>query len=254
MTGPDRGCEARRDDLAAYAIGALSPDEAAEVERHLHECDACREWVRWLAPAVDVLPASVEQRTPPPRLREELMATVRADTTAAASSASRPGAAGPVEGRRDSREGRRGEGRWAGLRQGLLRPAAGFAALILLIVGIGLGYLLRGDQTTEVQSELVRATPLETSVPVSATLERSGDSATLHVQQLPRIPDDEVYEVWVQRAGVMEPRNTFVLGRDGRAEAAIPGPLEGASAVFVTREPHGGSAQPTSDPLLRAPL
>ncbi len=74
------------------------------------------------------------------------------------------------------------------------------------------------------------------------------------MHQLPAIDDDEVYEVWVQRAGVMEPRSTFVLGMDGTAEAAVPGPLEGGEAVFVTREPRGGSRQPTTDPLLTAPL
>ncbi len=52
----------------------------------------------------------------------------------------------------------------------------------------------------------------------------------------------------------MEPRNTFVLRMDGTAEAAIPGPLEGGEAVLVTREPHGGSQQPTTLPILSAPL
>ncbi len=92
------------------------------------------------------------------------------------------------------------------------------------------------------------------AAPVSATLERNGDSATLHVHELPAINQDQVYEVWVQRAGVMEPRSTFVLSMDGTAEAAIPGPLNGGSAVFVTREPRGGSSQPTTQPILSAPL
>ena len=40
--------------------------------------------LRWLSPAVDVLPAAVEQRTPPPSLRENLMATVRAEAAPSA--------------------------------------------------------------------------------------------------------------------------------------------------------------------------
>ena len=39
----------------------------------------------------------------------------------------------------------------------------------------------------------------------------------------------------------------------GTANAAVP-EVGDASAVLVTREPHGGSAHPTSAPLLRAPL
>ena len=41
---------------------------------------------------------------------------------------------------------------------------------------------------------------------------------------------------------------------DGTAEAAVPGPLDDADAVLVTREPRGGSQHPTSLPLLRADL
>jgi anti-sigma-K factor RskA len=228
-------CRSMGDDLAAYALGALDRPEAEAVERHLESCESCRARVRWLSPAVDLLPATVEQRTPPPRLRETLMATVRAEA-APASVESTPAR----------------EPWWAALRGVMLRPATALAAMILLVAGLGAGYLLGG--AGEPSSELVRADPLNSAKPVSATLERSGDSAILHVHELPMIAEDEVYEVWVQRAGVMEPRNTFVLGMDGTAEAAIPGPLEGGEAVLVTREPRPGSPQPTTEPILSAPL
>jgi anti-sigma-K factor RskA len=233
-------CAALRDDLAAYALGALPPDEAAALERHLDSCESCEARLRWLSPAIDLLPAAVEQRTPPPSLRENLMATVRAE---AAEAAAEPAPAAP---RRDPW--------WAGLRSLAMRPAAGFAAVLLLVVGLGAGYLLGGSDTEEPGTELVRADALNGATPVSATLEREGDRAILHVHELPEIAQDEVYEIWVQRAGVMEPRNTFVLRMDGTAEAVIPGPLEGGEAVLVTREPRPGSPQPTTDPLLSAPL
>lgn len=234
-------CDGRRDDLAAYSIGALDERESALLERHLEDCESCRERLRWLAPAVDLLPGSVEQRTPPPALRESLMAAVRAE--AAPSTATEPRAA---KGDRRSWLG--------GLRGLMMRPAVGMAVLIVLVAGIGVGYALRGSGTAETSPQLTKAEPLNDSVPVSATLERTGDSATLHVHELPAISADEVYEVWVQRAGVMEPRSTFVLSMDGTAEAAVPGPLGGGDAVLVTREPRGGSRQPTTKPLLTAPL
>jgi anti-sigma-K factor RskA len=236
-------CEALHDDLAAYALGALSGAELAELEGHLEGCDHCRARLRWLEPAVDVLPAAVQQLEPPPRLRENLMATVRAEAA--------PAAQAEAE-RVPPREPR--ESWWAGLRGLMLRPATGMAALILLVAGVGAGWALRGSDNVETPTTLVKAEPLTDSVPVSATLERTGDSATLHVQELPAIADDRVYEVWVQRAGVMEPRSTFVLSMDGTAEAAVPGPLEGGQAVLVTEEPRGGSSQPTTEPLLSAPL
>lgn len=227
-------CEDRRDDLAAYSLGALDERESALLEHHLESCEDCRERLRWLAPAVDLLPGSVEQRTPPPALRENLMAAVRAEAAPA-----------PRVERRSWLQGVRGL---------MMRPAVGMAVLIVLVAGIGVGYALRGSGSPDAGSELTKAEPLNDAVPVSATLERTGDSATLHVHELPAISADEVYEVWVQRAGVMEPRSTFVLSMDGTAEAAVPGPLAGGEAVYVTREPRGGSRQPTTKPLLSAPL
>ena len=63
----------RREDVAAYALGALEPDEAAELERHLAGCERCRRDLRWLAPAVSTLGESVERLEPPASLRSELM-------------------------------------------------------------------------------------------------------------------------------------------------------------------------------------
>jgi len=244
VSAAPESCEPRRDDLAAYALGALQSDEAGALERHLEGCRGCRDRLRWLTPAVDVLPASVEPRTPPDGLRESLMATVRAEAAAAAGDAS-PAHTRPATAR---------EPWWHGLRGLLARPAVGMAALIVLIAGVGAGWLLRGSDTVEPRSSLVRAEPVGSATPVAATLEVSHDAGTLHVQALPAIPSDEVYEIWIQRAGVMEPSNTFVLDRNGSAEAAIPGPLNGGQAVYVTREPRGGSSQPTTRPVLQAPL
>jgi hypothetical protein len=60
--------------------------------------------------------------------------------------------------------------------------------------------------------------------------------------------------VWVQRGGTMEPSSLFSVRRNHSGEAAVPGPLDGADAVLVTKEPHGGSTQPTSRPLLSVSL
>lgn len=234
--------ELLRDDLAAYSLGALGGTEEAELDRHLERCDTCREQVRWLRPAVDLLPGTVEQRTPPASIRKSLMATVRAEAAESA----------PIVTSRESGSERR-EPWWRGLTNVMLRPATGMVVLIVLVAGVAGGYLLRGEG--EIQgSEFIKGVPASGAVEVSATLERHGDSGTLHVNQLPGLARDEVYQVWVSRADVMEPRNTFVLGPDGGAEAAVPGPLEGADAVLVTAEPRPGSPRPTSPPILEAPL
>jgi anti-sigma-K factor RskA len=123
----------------------------------------------------------------------------------------------------------------------------------MLVAGGVAGYLLH--QPPEDRSSVVAARPDQKHAPgASGTLERRDGSAILHVEGLPALPRDRVYEAWVQRGGSMEPSSLFTLRRDRSGDAAIPGPLEGADAVLVTAEPRGGSPQPTSTPLLRASL
>lgn len=230
------GHERYRDDLAVYALGALPEDEAADLERHLEGCEACRRRLLWLRPAVDLLPRSVQQLEPPPRLRKRLLATVRAEARHAQQA--------EAEGTEPSR--------WRDWGALLSRPATAVAAGAVLVAGIAGGYLLHqpGDS-----SSLVAARPTSAAPRGSAgTLEREDGSAILRVARLPALPKDEVYETWVQRDGKMQPSSLFVLRRDRTADAAVPGPLDDADAVLVTREPRGGSRRPTSPPLLRAPL
>lgn len=229
--------ERLRDDLAAYALGALRSTEAEGLERHLEDCEDCRERLRWLKPAVDVLPATAEQLSPPASLRENLMRAVRAEAAEAEPGASRSARTRPE---------------WRGALRLALRPASVFA-VVLLVAGVAIGYAVRGTDTPS-GSFIEAQTSSGLARDVSATLEKRGDSAILHVHELPKIDRDEVYEVWVKRGNAVEPASLFALHRDGSAEAAVPGPLEGADAVLVTREPQGGSAQPTNPPLLKASL
>jgi anti-sigma-K factor RskA len=226
---------ARRDELAAYALGALEPAEAEALERHVDECRECREYLLWLDPAVSVLPASVEQRPAPARLKRALMAEVEADLKAA---------------RRAERDRERANrGFWGAF----WRPVTAVAACLVLIAGLVAGYALRGDD--EPESDLIAAEPLEPgSGAMAATLERTGDRGILHVEELPPLPANRVYQAWIGRDGAMEPSTTFVVPDDGNTEVAIEGSLDGASGLFITSEPGDGSDTPTPPILMEAPL
>jgi anti-sigma-K factor RskA len=230
---PDTRHDRHRDDLAAYALGALDEGEAEELRAHLEHCDECRQHLRWLQPAVDLLPRAVTQLEPPPKLRKRLMSTVRAEVRAKT---------------RETREPRRRR-EW---RAVLLRPATAVAAGTLLVAGAVGGYLLH--QPAENRASNYAAVPTKPSSTASGTLERQDGSGILHVDGMPALARNQVYETWIQRDGRVEPSSLFTLGHNGSGDAAIPGPLEGADAVLVTREPRGGSPQPTSPPLLHALL
>ena len=226
--------ERYEDDLAAYLLDALGADETREFEHHLATCGRCQAQERWLRGSVDMLPSSVEQLTPPPELRERLMETVRREAA------------------EDSREfdAPQRARRWAVPFS--LRPAMAVAGVLVVLAAGIVGYAIGtggGDDTATIEAEATPQAPRG----VRATLERDGDRGTLRVEGLPQ-KRDSVYEVWLARKGRFEPSSLLQVDSNGSGAAAIADGLEEADEVLVTLEPPGGSAQPTSDPLLRAPV
>ncbi|MEV0581380.1 zf-HC2 domain-containing protein [Nonomuraea sp. NPDC050310] len=73
-------CEEVRLSLGAHALGALEPEEAAEVDDHLATCDACLEEFTGLASLPPVLAKVTEKdielvASPPPQVLDRLLAT-----------------------------------------------------------------------------------------------------------------------------------------------------------------------------------
>ena len=226
--------EPYRDELAAYALGALEPSEVETLERHLSDCGECRDYLFWLDPAVGLLPGSVEPSAAQ-AAEARLMAEVNADIKAA---------------RRAERERDRAD---RGLWGSIWRPVTAAAAAVVLIAGVIGGYVLRGDDAPE--RTLIEAEALDGGgARMVVTLEREDDRGILHVEELPALPENRVYQAWLQRDGVMEPSTTFVLDRDGSTDVAVEGDLGGTSGLFITREPEGGSDEPTPPVLMKAPL
>jgi len=225
----ENGHERRRDDLAAYLLGALEPGETAELERHLAGCEECRTELEWLRPAVQLLPESVERVEPPRELRESLMTQVRAEAKTAAEGAARS------------------PGREHGLLRGwVLRPATGLAVLALVVAAVGAFAIAGGGSS----GGKTTTTFTGHSPGVTAEMVSSGDSGTLHLTNLHQLPPDKVLQAWVEREGRVESAKTlFVPNQDGTASATIDD-MKGVTTVMVTAEPHGGSAQPTGAPIV----
>lgn len=205
------------EDLAAYMLGALEPGEATELERHLEDCERCREEMRWLEPALHSLPESVERQEPPKQLRQSLMAEVRAD-------------ARPAE-----RPARARSRRW------ILKPAVGFAVVALLVAGV-VGYEVGRDGGNEGggASTIVREIN-----GMTVRMIQEDEGGKLELAGVPQPPKDKVFEAWVERDGDVEAVPALIVpDRNGHAETTIAD-MEGVKAVMVTVEPRGGSETPT---------
>jgi anti-sigma-K factor RskA len=230
------------EDVAAYMLGALGPEEMAELERHAEECERCRSEVRWLTPVVDAMAEAPPRRRPPPQLRKRLLDEVMADAREAGTSPQ------PAAGLR---------ARLAGWHLGSLtwKPLAGLAAVVLVVAVIA-GYVVGSgggggdggggaDVSTFVSPQ---------SSGVEAKVVSEDGTGEIHLTDVKSLPENRVLEAWVRRDGEVEPvKALFVPDRDGAASTML-GSMRGVDLVMVTTEPAGGSKAPTSNPIAEVPV
>lgn len=224
----------------AYALDSLDEVTRAQFERHLADCPDCQREVRELREAVATMGAA-EQTPPPPALREAVVAEV--SRTAQLPPHTVPAAAPRAR-------------RWLSL--------LAVAAVAVLAFGIGTWVAGPGpvptpqdDMASIVAAPDARMAPMalpgaaHSKVIVSPAQGRAvmvGDGMT-------RPADGNVYQLWlIDDGGAAHGMDTFVPDADGTAEVLLAGDFSAATALAVTIEPAGGSAQPTSQPLGTAEL
>jgi len=218
---------------AGYLLGALDAAEAADFERHLAGCDACRAELRWLTPALDVLAGGVEQLTPPERLRGRILGAIEADSPSRARVAQQPS-------------------RWR--RLGVARVATGAAVAVALVAGLAGGYALRGDSEPATQLATVPVEATSPAVQTSGSVVASDDVWRLDLSDMPELRTGDVYQVWLRRGDRVSPSVTFVPSQGRDAQVLLPANVASADELLITREPAGGSREPTSAPLVSATL
>ncbi len=232
--------DAVRGLLAPAAVSAATRAEIARVEAHAQECPICREDLARLSEGADVLALSVPPAEPSPRLKRDLMATVRSEAALRAPSRA------PVRRRRS-------RGWLSGLRSW---PAAAMATAAVALVMIGWNVSLQtGDDGPGPSDEV-------TSLRVGGAGGIDGrvlylpdeDRAIINVSRLPRPGEGQGYELWVIRDGA-PPVSAGFLQESGPAGAvAVASNVRGADALAVTLEPLTNRTGPTTDPVVAVDL
>jgi anti-sigma-K factor RskA len=223
----------------AYVLDAVSPDERMVFERHLGDCDACRQEVSELRETATRLGVAVAT-TPPPRLKANVMSQIRNVRQV-------PPEAPVVPLRRPGSP-------WA------LRLSAAAAAVLLVVSGVLGALLVRAQSDTDVDpqaaaiAEIVRAGDARvlnqgdaSTGTMTAVASKSANRMVLLSEDLPAPPEGKTYQAWtigprVESAGLIEPSS-------GKATLEVDG-IAAADSVGVTIEPAGGSQQPTTKPFL----
>ena len=233
-----------KENLAAYAMGALDAGETSALEAHLRTCDSCRaelaEYQRISAGLLSALPP----QAPRASLKKNLQRTLQSQVAS-----TRPQMKWSLN-------------RWA------------VAAAVVLLIGLNIisifeVYSLKQEQTEldgQYGSQQSAIAMLAYPSTQTFAFDQSGVSGSLLVDKkrnllavfawnLPPAPAGKTYQMWLidpkedrTSGGFLVPENTqpFVM-----AVIKSPQPLIGFVGLGITLEPLGGSPKPTGPRVLR---
>jgi anti-sigma-K factor RskA len=224
----------------AYVLNAIDDLDRARFNRHLAECPACSAEVAELTETIAVL-TEASAEAPPAGLRAHVLARAAATPQL------------PRETQRPPRR-RAGHGR---------RWLVAAAAVVALVGAGAVGYAVadhsgsRGTETRQIAAVLAAPDARMQSVAagdgrVTVVTAASLNDGVAVLANLPPPGKGHTYQMWVIRG--QTPRSVGVVGA-GRTDATeLVSGVRGAQAFGVSREPAGGSAQPTHPLVAMLPL
>ncbi|MGW7241958.1 anti-sigma factor [Streptomyces sp. NPDC054804] len=251
-----------REDLhslaAPYALDALEPGERRRFQKHLGDCDRCAAEVRALTE--DAVRLAWSTAAPPPlAMRDRVLAAVRATPQAPAAAREHvPNLPPHVWGGQPPPPRRR--------RRPLFVPfATATAAAALVVASL---FAVQAGRTQD-QLDAERAQSRDIAHVLAATDARatsgkdaqgrsmgavvsaSEGRAVVTLSGYAGLPKGRVHQLWLMRPHV-QPRSLGLFKADTPLVAT--GLDKSATSLAVTVEPAGGSAQPTSQPVVQLAL
>lgn len=241
--------------LAAYALGEQDAAIRAAVEGHVRNCPACRQVLTETQAAVALLPLGVTEALPAPDLRARVLDAVAV-------------AAHPAPPARRIWAWRR----HAPWRRQLFWRRAFLGALLIVLLGWNVQLQRALNRQLAVQqrqqallSELLYEPGVERNLLVADAPAPNAQgalivapdrrSATLFVQDLPQLPPNRVYQLWLANDDERISGGTFTVNSNGYGVLAVrpPRPLNAYKRCGVTIEPTGGSSGPTTTRVIGCP-
>jgi len=226
-----------------YALDAIEGSERDRFERHLHRCQPCDNEVRGLRETAGRLAVAVT-KAPPPQLKERVLTAAARTRQLPPLAAERPQ---PTAGRT-----------WLP-RVAVAFGAAGLAVAIVL--GFALSSTQRELDSARAQDRAISAVLTAPGARILTAPTTVGGTGTVVVATsqrkliftaagLPPLSAAKVYQLWligtprIRSAGLLPPP------ADGRTPPMLAAGLQPGDRVGVTVEPAGGTAQPTTTPIL----
>jgi len=269
----------------AYAVDALDDAERASFEQHLAVCADCRAEVAELSATAHSLGALTEA-TPPASLRDSVLSgiarvrplpplhedggepapVVTAPTIDPATDDALAGTGGGTASGQglSSTEAESADGAEADTNVVPIRRrrrtawfAAAAAAAVIAIGGVAWSPWSDDSSSTSPMAKVVaasdamRVTSSKGGMTAEVAYSRQLGKAAIDVTGLPPAPDGKTYQLWyVGPDQVARSAGLLDADADGHGSLLLQGDANAAAAVGMTVEPEGGSAQPTTDPVV----
>ena len=217
------------DLAAAYVLGALEPSEVEAFESHLDGCPACQVEVGKLGEGLAAM-ANSEAETPPPHVREAVLAGIQ-----------QPAPAEAVVMRRQ----------WSWQR--IVLPAAAAAVVVLAVSGVftsnPVEQILAASDAVALELTTTDAYPGQPPAVARVVFSEMEGAAAIDLAGLADAGKDMTYQLWLISSDGPVSAGIFVPDGDGVATVRLDGTPGVGQTVGVTQEPAGGSDAPTGDVL-----
>ena len=259
-----------REQLAAYALGALDPDEAAALEAHLPTCAACRAELAEFESVVPALAFSLDVPLEPAGHRERFLNLLN-EAPEPAPARPAPAPAAPVVAEPRSVAAPRRPW-WQALNPFAGWAAAGLMAVLLiaaLLWGAGAQQRATDAERTVVAQQArsqamaaILANPNARRVTLAGQgafqdagvqlwIDPASGRAVLVSGNLAAAPAGKLYELWLIKGQTPVAIDVFqpTAGPGGVLFFDMPGALSDFAAAAITIEP-SKQPQPTSTPIL----
>jgi anti-sigma-K factor RskA len=227
----------------SYVLDALSEPERESFERHLQHCALCTDEVRGLRETAARL-GLAKTLDPPPQLRPRVL-----------SAAYRTRQLPPPVAERIGLERRRR----------IPRLAAALAAAALVVVAtLGITQVVTRHQpggaptANAAISRVVTAADAQTETArtsaggtVTVVVSAGQRAAVVSATGMRSLPASETYQLWV--IGPHGARSAGLLSGTGQVGAVLASGVASGDRIGITVEPAGGTASPTTTPVIAVP-
>ncbi len=239
-------CESARENIPLLALGLLEEDAEWDLRRHLRGCGLCqRAWASERA-LLDRVAMAAPLRVPPAALRQRILDVARLDRPEPQVQRS-PIVRALIGALTAACLALAALGSWAFTLLTAPSDSVGADAYGAAPVSLALASLQMRDLRPGEVAPLARGW---------FYLSPESEDGLLVAYQLPQLPDDRAYQLWLVAPDGRISGGLFVVDPEGYGWLKVRAPraLAGYQRIGITIEPRGGSPGPTGPRVLGADL